>query len=481
MIGNNIKRTVIKDNDITIDLIKEVLDDIADKIKISNHFNFTDINVVSEDIFRQLLNLIYGYKLKWMSTYDSGNFVAVDLVDETNKVAYQVTTDFSHKKIEETLAKFESHGLGSSIDKLYVLILGNTNHRYNSTKDSPNKVTLSNKQEFDYNKDVINFDGLLESIKKVTPSNPEILAKAYDILTMVPDSGRLEYRDIVKDTKNKIMDERIEIYENIFLAKGLGDICIRAYIPSTYKGTLSCCIQFRKHDICGIDITLGQEELLRDYLVDEDIFCEKHITVRPDKKHMVMMRLNDLGFEINEHSAYNVYKCFRKIKKSYDEAMMHIRSDLGWTKFELEKGRFFSQEIACDQLEKIVDFSVNHNWGFENDDYEWNIFNDGCNYNQIILSPNLSSGKLGQILAMFKFEPIISYNNDIKGYKVYWVPGSYTEAKSSKFDNVTRWTADYSSEWFEQLLTKIDCMPRQEDDDFAKTRIWKKLKSLFKL
>ena len=76
-----VTRESIKDSDINIKRVENRLFEIAESIKINNKNNLTDINVICEEIFGQILNKLYDINLVSMSAEVSGNFIAVDLVD----------------------------------------------------------------------------------------------------------------------------------------------------------------------------------------------------------------------------------------------------------------------------------------------------------------------------------------------------------------------------------------------------------------
>ena len=101
---------IIRDEDVTIELLKKELERISTAIKKSNQFNLTDINVISEEIFCQILNKLFGYKLRAMSAEKLGNFVAVDLIDYDKRVAYQITSNDSREKMIGTMDRFNDEG-----------------------------------------------------------------------------------------------------------------------------------------------------------------------------------------------------------------------------------------------------------------------------------------------------------------------------------------------------------------------------------
>lgn len=84
-----VTRESIKDSDINIKRVENRLFEIAESIKINNKNNLTDINVICEEIFGQILNKLYDINLVSMSAEVSGNFIAVDLVDYKKRIATQ--------------------------------------------------------------------------------------------------------------------------------------------------------------------------------------------------------------------------------------------------------------------------------------------------------------------------------------------------------------------------------------------------------
>src|SRR4051794_9746792 len=82
-----------------------------------------DINVVSHHFFAQFLSALYGLRLEVMDRIQA-NFPAVDLGDDTNRVAYQVTSDKDGRKVQHTLDMFVKKELHKRFDKVKILILG---------------------------------------------------------------------------------------------------------------------------------------------------------------------------------------------------------------------------------------------------------------------------------------------------------------------------------------------------------------------
>lgn len=105
--------------------LKEVAGSLAllsKEVTILNAVNLYDINIVAEDFFPGLLNLVYGYKLK-NANYLEKNAPAIDLFDKINKIAVQVTSDNSSKKINHTIEEFNKNESYKIYNRLVILIL----------------------------------------------------------------------------------------------------------------------------------------------------------------------------------------------------------------------------------------------------------------------------------------------------------------------------------------------------------------------
>lgn len=112
-----------------IDRIIEIISFIRSQVEISNSLNLTDINVIAENFYRDLLNLTYGYDLKNINIEDQ-NTAAIDLGDSTNKIAIQVTSTGDLPKTRKTVKKFVEKGLDTKYDVLQILnIAKKTKHR----------------------------------------------------------------------------------------------------------------------------------------------------------------------------------------------------------------------------------------------------------------------------------------------------------------------------------------------------------------
>lgn len=99
-------------------------------VKLSDSVNLQDVNVFLEDFFCKLLNSLYTCKFVNLNTCDDQNFPGVDLGDEDQKIAFQITSTETREKIKKTIERFERHNLSSRFNHLRVLIIGVQKPKY---------------------------------------------------------------------------------------------------------------------------------------------------------------------------------------------------------------------------------------------------------------------------------------------------------------------------------------------------------------
>jgi len=140
-----------------MDSIIERLSYIKAQVEISTSQNLTDINIYSENFFRDLLNLVLGHHLQNINI-DEKNAAAIDLGDKAAKIAIQVTSTNEFSKIQKTVTKFNEKNLHKTYDELKIVIVGN------KKKYQKKKLGDSSKHELDVAKDVWDISALVELI-----------------------------------------------------------------------------------------------------------------------------------------------------------------------------------------------------------------------------------------------------------------------------------------------------------------------------
>ncbi|MCK8118635.1 SMEK domain-containing protein [Pseudoalteromonas sp. 2CM37A] len=108
---------------------------LSTQVSVSNKLNLTDINVHSENFYRDLLNLAFGYNLQNINIIEP-NSAAIDLGDSNARIAIQVTSTSSLSKTRHTVEKFIEKTLFKNYDRLIILnIVEKTAHKISSVGD----------------------------------------------------------------------------------------------------------------------------------------------------------------------------------------------------------------------------------------------------------------------------------------------------------------------------------------------------------
>ncbi|WP_418462610.1 SMEK domain-containing protein [Frisingicoccus sp.] len=490
-----ITKRSIRDEDIDIGRISKRLEEIAAAIKMNNKNNLTDINVICEEIFGRILDRLYDIHLVSLSAEVSGNFIAVDLIDYENRIAFQVTSRDDREKIEKTIEKFNGSDLIGYIDTLNILVLNSNIHHYRE----PDIVRLENGKEFSYSKNILNFNKLIEEIAKKNVEKNGFIVDVYDIINMVYDSGRLRYFSINRKTEMLMQTESDDFGDVRLWKKGYGDIQLTAYIPLSYEEEICCMMESRQHNISGVYPTFNQDKLLEDYFVSEEEFENKHNVGRFEDEEEIFMQIENMRICVNAHTAHHIYKLFEELKDEYIAAQNQIASVLGVEGLKKVGKKYLLMTIDGTAWKEILFFAKNHAhsgtlhvrcsawarfvklrairythsgtphvrrfaWArfvklrairyscFKEDgEEEWNIFNN-CTRDRVTLSPNVYGKIRGDILAEISVD-LSEFEND--KLNLYWSPGYKFDTNCMDcFDNVVKWKADYTKEWIENKLLK---------------------------
>lgn len=120
--------------------------------------NLNDLNVHSENFYKDLLNLVYGYNLINLNSL-THNTASIDLSDEAIGLCIQVTSTNSIEKIKKTVDKFIKEGLHEKYKDLKVLIL--TNKKSYKTKN----YGVQGAFILDVNKNVLDYKDIARKIQ----------------------------------------------------------------------------------------------------------------------------------------------------------------------------------------------------------------------------------------------------------------------------------------------------------------------------
>ncbi|MBD8500443.1 ABC-three component system protein [Paenibacillus arenosi] len=142
--------------------ISERLEILANRIKTNGKLNVLDLNIHAETFFRDLLNCIYGYKLR-SANVSSANTEAIDLIDEENKMVIQVSSTATKQKIESTLNKeIMSEYATKNYNIKFLFIADEAKNLKDKDFLNPYKISFSPQE------DIIDKVSLITSISQLT-------------------------------------------------------------------------------------------------------------------------------------------------------------------------------------------------------------------------------------------------------------------------------------------------------------------------
>ena len=442
----NVTYDFVRDSEITMQNLKNLLLKITEYIHLNNKCNLTDINIICEEIFGEILNKLYNIKLVSTSSCMGDYYcVAVDLVDPDNRIAYQITSRIDRSKIKDTIVKLKKNSLIKDVDDFRILQLSMDGKSY--TCKEIKKLREDNSLPCKIS--VMALDGLLSEIQEKSRTIDNLIPDLYNSICMIFDSGRLKYDSIIKEKNDLSRKSSCVAGDMKAWVSGYGDVQLWAYIPLTYNKQLSCMLQFRRHDISGEYITFDQKALLADYFVSESDFKSIHSRGRFGDEEDICFQMGNLRFDINANTADHVYRLFCDLNKEYQEIGKHIDTILGTKGLQREDEKYLLMTIDTADWERILFFAKNHSYDKKYGEMEWNIFHKTPV--GFWLQPNLYGQKEGLIYAQIIAEA------DSDKTKVYWKPGyGFNLGDMKGFDNVTKWKADYTIEWMNELIIKTN-------------------------
>lgn len=154
--------------------IGQIIDElsaVSHQVKSRSGLQLYDLNRYLEDFFKDILNIVFDYKLINLNEERSNN-PGLDLGDEAQGVAFQITSTKTSDKVNETLKK--AAGQKERFPKIFVLILQNKQGSY--TLNSASALPFGFKAE----EHIWDIDDLL---KKVLSLPIERLQSLYELVS----------------------------------------------------------------------------------------------------------------------------------------------------------------------------------------------------------------------------------------------------------------------------------------------------------
>ncbi|EFE09366.1 SMEK domain-containing protein [Citrobacter youngae] len=141
--------------------LRDVISRIQSQVKLSTKQNRYDINLALEDAFIPVLKEVFQLPHLFNLNSQQKNFPGIDLGDQYDRVAFQITSSTGLEKVKKTLSQFIEKRFYESFDELYILTLVEKQSSY--SQESIDKITGS---QFSFNtrSHVIDLGDLLSRI-----------------------------------------------------------------------------------------------------------------------------------------------------------------------------------------------------------------------------------------------------------------------------------------------------------------------------
>ena len=149
-------------SDFCLDNILKNLLILKEEINARNKLGYTDLNKSVENFFCKVLNIIYGYDLKNLNEKQE-NYPGIDLGDLKNSIAYQITSEKTSKKINQTLQEYIDNKYYEDYSQLKIFIVGSKQNSYSINIDTALYF------KFDIKSHIIDLNDLFKIINNLEP------------------------------------------------------------------------------------------------------------------------------------------------------------------------------------------------------------------------------------------------------------------------------------------------------------------------
>jgi len=210
----------------TLRKITELIATFSRRIELLSSQNENSINILAESIFARILNALFDLNLVNANYSRGNNNPAVDLIDNDQKVAFQVSASATNKKILDTLQTFHAHKLQKNYDTLYFFFSTRKQKLQSNEKIDQliEKIHTETGFTFNYKDQIIFFDDIYKILKEKDSYAAEkivleILEEELASLSRLANRVNLSEDPIYITFSNDILDLGSKIVEGLLQRK----------------------------------------------------------------------------------------------------------------------------------------------------------------------------------------------------------------------------------------------------------------------
>ncbi|RYE58732.1 MAG: hypothetical protein EOP48_02910 [Sphingobacteriales bacterium] len=147
-----------------IDKISTYISRFVVEVKSFNAISAYDINIHAESALIPILDLVYDLELVNANSLGNKNHPAIDLFDEKNRIAFQISSTNTLEKVKTTIDRFAYNEFQKRFDRLFIYILTEKQKSYSQAALSD---VIPNGFEFDVEKNIIDFTDIMDRINSI--------------------------------------------------------------------------------------------------------------------------------------------------------------------------------------------------------------------------------------------------------------------------------------------------------------------------
>jgi len=217
--------------------LRDVVSRIIVQVELATAQGRTDINLALEDAFIPILRSVYNLPHLINLNRKQKNFPGIDLGDDHDRVAFQLTSTSTLDKVKSTVRQFMDRSYFNTFDELYVLIL--TRKQASYSQASINEL-LTDQFAFNCKKHIIDLGDLLGLVGGLRLAAQErVLAEFRHILGEVDAFISFSSESVAAPTAITTNLQEVQLPEALYVAELMIDdksVIARAKSELGYKG-----------------------------------------------------------------------------------------------------------------------------------------------------------------------------------------------------------------------------------------------------
>ncbi|MGO9547863.1 MAG: SMEK domain-containing protein [Rhodomicrobium sp.] len=197
--------------------LRDVVSRIIVQVELATSQGRTDINLALEDAFIPILKSVYNLPHLMNLNRKQKNFPGIDLGDDHDRVAFQVTATTTLDKVKFTVRQFMDRAYYNTFDELFILMLARKQSSYSQA--SVNEL-LTDQFAFNCKKHIIDLGDLIGLISNLRLAAQErVLAEFRHILGEVDAYISFSGEGVAAPTAITSNLQQIRLPEAVFVAE----------------------------------------------------------------------------------------------------------------------------------------------------------------------------------------------------------------------------------------------------------------------